>query len=217
MEIKVTADLLSKNNQLANANKGVFDEHKVFTINLMGSPGAGKTTLLERTIEKLKDRINIAVIEGDIYTAKDAQRIAEHNIPVKQINTGGACHLDALMVEKVLKDFDLDKTDLMVVENVGNLVCPVEFNVGEHAKIAVLSIIEGDDKPLKYPLIFRESEAVILNKIDLLPFCDVDFDQMKKDILSINPEINIFEISSRKGEGLDAWTDWLVAKVNQNK
>jgi hydrogenase nickel incorporation protein HypB len=215
MEIKVTTDLLGKNNELAQRNREVFNQNNVFAMNMMGSPGSGKTTLLERTIEVIKDKANLGVIEGDIFTAKDAERIAKYNIPVKQINTGGSCHLDAAMVEKVLKDFDFSAIDIMVVENVGNLVCPVEFNVGEHVKIAVLSVIEGDDKPLKYPLIFKESEVVILNKVDLLPFCDVDFDQMKKDILSINPEIKIFEISSRKGEGVEAWVQWLLSKVKR--
>lgn len=215
MEIKVAKDLLSNNNQLAEDNRQIFDKYNVFTINLMGSPGSGKTTLLERTIESAKNKVKMAVIEGDIFTSKDAQRIERHSIPVKQINTGGGCHLDALMIKKVVTNFNLEEIDLMVIENVGNLVCPVEFNLGEDVKIAVLSVIEGDDKPLKYPLIFRESEAVILNKVDLLPYCDVNFQQMKDDILAINPQIKIFEISSRLGEGITAWVNWLLTRVEE--
>lgn len=178
----------------------------------MGSPGAGKTTVLEKTIDLLKDRLKLGVIEGDIYTTKDADRIEQHGIPVTQINTGGACHLDAAMVAKALPELNLEELDLLIIENVGNLVCPVEFNLGEHLKIAVLSVIEGDDKPLKYPLIFRQSSAVILNKVDLLPFCEVSLENMKLDILSINPGIPIFEVSARTGEGLKDWADWLVTQ-----
>lgn len=215
MEIQIKADLLGNNEDQALINRNRYNQHGVFCINVMGSPGAGKTTLLERTIDMLKDKISIAVIEGDIYTAKDAERIEAHGIPVVQINTEGACHLDAPMVNKVLDKFELEKLDLMIVENVGNLVCPVEFNTGEHIKVAVLSIIEGDDKPLKYPLIFRESEAVVLNKVDLAPFCDADIEQMKKDLKSINPNINIFSVSCRTGEGLEAWSQWLLSETNK--
>lgn len=210
MEIKVKLDVLSGNEELAAANRAKFDEVKLKVINVMGSPGAGKTTVLEKTIDLLKDRLKLGVIEGDIYTSKDADRIEQHGIPVTQINTGGACHLDAAMVAKALPEFKLEELDLLIIENVGNLVCPVEFNLGEHHKIAVLSIIEGDDKPLKYPLIFRQSSAVILNKVDLLPFCDVSLENMKRDILLINPGIQVFEVSARTGEGLREWADWLA-------
>lgn len=210
MEIKVKLDVLSGNEELAAANRAKFDEVKLKVINVMGSPGAGKTTVLEKTIDLLKDRLKLGVIEGDIYTSKDADRIEQHGIPVTQINTGGACHLDAAMVAKALPEFKLEELDLLIIENVGNLVCPVEFNLGEHHKIAVLSIIEGDDKPLKYPLIFRQSSAVILNKVDLLPFCDVSMENMKRDILLINPGIQVFEVSARTGEGLREWADWLA-------
>lgn len=209
MEIKVGKGILDVNQATAEKNREVFDRHGAVALNVMGSPGAGKTTVLEKTIDMLRDRLRIAVIEGDIYTSKDAQRIEKHSIPVRQINTGGACHLDACMVEKALPYFDLTGIDLMIIENVGNLVCPVEFNLGEHNKIAVLSITEGDDKPLKYPLIFKESTAVVLNKTDLLDFTDVNMDNLRKDILSINPEIRIFPVSARTGAGLDAWVAWL--------
>ncbi len=212
MEIKVKLDVLSGNEELAAANRAKFDDVKLKVINIMGSPGAGKTTVLEKTIDLLKERLKLGVIEGDIYTTKDADRIEQHGIPVTQINTGGACHLDAAMVAKALPELNLEELDLLIIENVGNLVCPVEFNLGEHLKIAVLSVIEGDDKPLKYPLIFRQSSAVILNKVDLLPFCEVSLENMKLDILSINPGIPIFEVSARTGEGLKDWADWLVTQ-----
>ncbi|HEX3031245.1 MAG TPA: hydrogenase nickel incorporation protein HypB [Bacillota bacterium] len=209
MQINVKTDILAGNAEQAAANRKEFDRAGVKVINVMGSPGAGKTTVLEKTIEKVKDRLRLAVIEGDIYTTKDADRIESHGIPVTQINTGGACHLDSSMISKVLKEFPLEEVDLLVVENVGNLVCPVEFDLGEHLKVAVLSIIEGDDKPLKYPLIFRQSQAVVLNKVDLLPYCDVNLENLRRDILSINPDIRIFQVSARTGEGLEEWVEWL--------
>jgi len=180
----------------------------------MGSPGSGKTTVLEKTIDILTGTVRLAVIEGDIYTSKDARRIEKHGVPVEQINTGGACHLDAKMVSGVLNKFDLTGLDLMIIENVGNLVCPVEFDLGEDLKIAVLSITEGDDKPMKYPLLFRESGAVILNKMDILEFTDVDLQALRQDIYIINPDIKIFEVSARTGQGIDQWTDWLTDRVN---
>lgn len=210
MEIIVKRDVLSVNDKLAEANRAKFDEVKLKVINIMGSPGAGKTTVLEKTIELIKTQLNLGVIEGDIYTTKDADRIEQHGIPVTQINTGGACHLDAAMIAKVLPELRLAELDLLIIENVGNLVCPVEFNLGEHLKIAVLSIIEGDDKPLKYPLIFRQANAVILNKMDLLPYCDISLDSMKRDIHGINPGIPIFQVSARTGEGLQDWVTWLA-------
>jgi len=209
MEIKVGTGILDLNQATAENNREVFDRHQTVAVNVMGSPGAGKTTVLEKTIDALRDRLKLAVIEGDIYTSKDAERIEKHGIPVRQINTGGACHLDARMVEKALGGFDFAAVDLMIIENVGNLVCPVEFNLGEHYKIAVLSITEGDDKPLKYPLIFKASAAVVLNKIDLLEFTDVNMENLQKDILSINPQIKIFQVSARTGEGMAAWAGWL--------
>lgn len=213
MEIEVNAGMLDANESMAKKNEVLFRENSVFVVNIMGSPGAGKTTLLERTIEGLKDEVRLGVIEGDIYTTKDAQRIEKYDIPVKQVNTGGACHLDARMVAKALEYFQLGQLDLMVIENVGNLVCPVEFNLGENSKIAVLSITEGDDKPLKYPLIFKESSAVVINKIDLLNFTDVNLENLKRDILSINPKIRLFFISARTGEGMKEWIDWLVGQT----
>lgn len=217
MEIEVNAGILNLNDQLALENEKLFRASKLLVINVMGSPGAGKTTVLEKTIDALADSLKLAVIEGDIYTSKDAQRIEKHGVPVKQINTGGACHLDAKMVSGVLKAFDLAELDLLIVENVGNLVCPVEFSLGEDMKIAVLSITEGDDKPMKYPLIFRESTAVVLNKVDLVDFTDVDMDALRRDIRKINPSIEIFEVSARTGQGMDVWVDWLKNKAEEKK
>ncbi|MHB8171679.1 MAG: hydrogenase nickel incorporation protein HypB [Thermincolia bacterium] len=210
MEVTIKTNVLGNNDLLAAQNKETFEQAGITAINIMGSPGAGKTTLLERTLERLKNRLRVGVIEGDIYTAKDAERIEAHGVPVYQINTGGSCHLDAQMIQKVLPHFNLTQLDLMIIENVGNLVCPVEFSLGEEHKVAVLSIIEGDDKPLKYPLIFKESTAVVLNKMDLLDFCDVNLANMKRDIFSINPEIKIFEVSSRQQTGLEQWVEWLL-------
>lgn len=214
MEIKVMTNVLQSNDDLAKANQKIFNNHNVFCVNIMGSPGAGKTTLLENTLKMLSEKIKVAVVEGDIYTDKDAERIEATGVPVVQINTGGACHLDAGMVNKVLGQFDFNNLDLLIVENVGNLVCPVEFSVGEHQKIAVLSIIEGEDKPLKYPLIFKESSAAVLSKIDLAEICEINIDNIKRDILSINPEIKIFEVSSKKGIGLPEFTQWLLSQCN---
>jgi hydrogenase nickel incorporation protein HypB len=207
--------LRAANETMAEENSKLFREKNVFAFNLLGSPGAGKTTLLEKTLALLKGRMRAAVIEGDLYSTKDADRIAKYNIPVVQINTSGGCHLDALMIAKVLPDFDLDNLDTLIVENVGNLVCPADFNLGEELKVVVLSIVEGDDKPAKYPLIFRNSAVAILNKMDLLNLTDVNMDNMKADILAINPEIKIFEVSCRQGVGLEEWCNWLLSNLKK--
>lgn len=217
MEIQVMEDILGKNDQLASENQMLFAKQGVFVLNLMGSPGSGKTSLLEKTMAALKGHLRMAVIEGDLFTSKDADRIAKYDVPVIQINTSGGCHLDASMVQKVLKELDLENLDLLVVENVGNLVCPAEFNVGEDAKAVVLSITEGDDKPLKYPLIFKESAIAVLNKVDLLPYTNFDMAAAKKDITSIHPGISVLEVSCASDAGLEAWYDWLKGKVAAKK
>lgn len=209
MEIKVVRNILEANEVIASQNSALFAEKGVYVVNLMGSPGAGKTTLLERTVEHLKDRRKIAVIEGDIETSRDAERIADHGIPTVQINTGGACHLDGNMVRSGLKALDLDQIDLLIVENVGNLVCPAEFQIGEHHKVMIISVTEGDDKPLKYPLMFQVSSVLLVNKIDLLPYLDFDMKQFHSDALKVNPKLEIIPISCTTGEGLDAWYRWL--------
>ncbi len=209
MKVKVVTRILEANERLAEENRRKFRESGVFVMNLMGAPGAGKTSLLEKTIEGMKNRKRIGVIEGDIAGTDDAERINSTGVPVVQINTGGACHLDANMISEVLPDVPLGELDLLIVENVGNLVCPAEFKVGEDMKAMVLSISEGHDKPLKYPLMFQESSALVVNKIDLLPYVNVDIDKLKRDAVSLNPALKIFEVSCRTGQGLEKWIEWL--------
>ena len=217
MEIKVIKNILGENDRIAAENQAMFQDKKVFVLNFMGSPGAGKTSVLEKTMERLKDKINMAVIEGDLFTSKDAERIDKYGVPVIQINTAGGCHLDANMVQKTVKEMNLDELDLLVVENVGNLVCPAEFPVGEDARAVVLSVTEGDDKPLKYPLMFKESEIALLNKVDLAPYCNFNMDSAKKDITSLHPGIEVLEVSCTKGQGIDEWCDWLLKKIAAKK
>ena len=217
MEIKVIKNILGENDRLAAENQAMFADKKVFVLNFMGSPGAGKTSVLEKTMERLKDKIKMAVIEGDLFTSKDAERIDKYGVPVIQINTAGGCHLDANMVQKTVKEMNLDELDLLVVENVGNLVCPAEFPVGEDARAVVLSVTEGDDKPLKYPLMFKESEIALLNKVDLAPYCNFNMESAKKDITSLHPGIEVLEVSCTKGQGIDEWCDWLLKKIAVKK
>lgn len=209
MKIKVVTKILEANDRIAEENRKTFKDSGVFVINLMGTPGAGKTSLLEKTISGLNGRIKVAVIEGDIAGMDDALRIHSLSVPVVQINTGGACHLDANMISSAISDITLKGLDLLIIENVGNLVCPAEFNVGEDIKVMVLGITEGHDKPLKYPLMFKESSVLILNKIDLLPYVDSDIERIKKDALSLNPKLKIFEVSCKTGQGIDKWTEWV--------
>jgi len=212
LKVKVVRKILEANDRIAEANRRMLADEGVFAINLMSAPGAGKTTLLSKTIGDLGGRIRFGVIEGDIQGTHDAEVIAAHGVPVVQINTEGACHLDANMINEILPQLPLGEIDVLVVENVGNLVCPAEFDVGESTKVMLLSITEGDDKPLKYPLMFQMSEALIVNKVDLVPHLDVSLDKIRKDALSLNPKLEIFEVSCRTGEGLDAWYAWLEKK-----
>jgi hydrogenase nickel incorporation protein HypB len=212
MKVQVVTRILEANERIAAENRRLFDNAGVYVINLMSAPGAGKTSLLENTIKKLKKKLKIAVIEGDIAGTQDAERIGNLGVPVVQINTGGACHLDANMINEVLESLPLKEIDLLFVENVGNLVCPAEFNIGEDIKAMVLSVTEGDDKPLKYPLMFQESSALILNKVDLLPHTNADINKIKKDSMSLNPGLKIFEVSCKTGEGISGWANWLTKK-----
>jgi len=210
VKVKVVANILEANDRIAAENRKKFEEAGVFVMNVMSGPGAGKTSLLERTIQELSGKIKIGVIEGDIAGADDAERIDKLGIPVVQINTGGGCHLDANMITDVLEDLPpLKDLDLLIIENVGNLVCPAEFKLGEDMKVMLLSLAEGHDKPLKYPLMFQESSALILNKIDLLPYTDADIGKMKRDSLSLNPNLKIFEVSCKTGKGITEWTNWV--------
>lgn len=209
MKVSVVRNILEANEAIAQKNRKLFKEKGLFTINLMSSPGAGKTTLLENTVEALKDKLRMAVIEGDIQSSVDARRIARKGVRAIQINTDGGCHLDANMIQNVLAHLDLDKLDLLIIENVGNLVCPAEFDIGENVKTMILSVTEGDDKPLKYPVMFRESAVLLINKIDLLPYTNCKISNIKKAVLKLNPKIKIFEVSCRTGEGLENWYKWI--------
>jgi len=214
LKVKVATKILEANDRIALENRRLFDEAGLFVINLMSAPGAGKTSVLEKTL--LQDSgLKIGVIEGDIAGTDDAERIEKLNAPVVQINTGGACHLDANMIYEVLHDLPLKELDLLFIENVGNLVCPAEFKVGEDIKVMLLSITEGHDKPLKYPLMFQESSALLLNKIDLAPYLDVDIDKIKRDSLSLNPKLKIFEVSCKTGKGMPEWIEWIKDKVKK--
>jgi len=206
---------MEANQRIAEENRRRFQEHALMVINLMSSPGAGKTTLLEKTISLLKDDYKVGVVEGDIQSTYDAERIGRTGVPVVQINTGGACHLDSNMVQEALKNLEFQNLNLLFIENVGNLVCPAEFALGEDFKAMILSVAEGDDKPLKYPLMFRESSVLLINKIDLLPFCDCQPDLIEERALKINPRLTIFRVSCRTGEGLSRWTDWLRQRLHQ--
>jgi hydrogenase nickel incorporation protein HypB len=207
--ISVVRDILEANNRIAGQNRSIFDQNRLFVINLMSSPGSGKTTLLEKTIDALKDEMGIGVIEGDIQSSHDADRIARKGVQVVQINTGGACHLDGNMIRDAFESMDLGAIELLVVENVGNLVCPAEFNMGEDIKIMILSVTEGHDKPAKYPLMFRESGVLLINKIDLLPYLDCGLEDFHGEVLKVNPDMTMFDVSCKTGEGLEGWFQWL--------
>lgn len=217
MKITVVRDILEANDRIAELNRELFKQNKLFVINLMSSPGAGKTSLLEKTIDLLRKDLRIGVIEGDIQSSKDAERIARKDVPVVQINTGGACHLDGNMIRETFHAFDFKALDLLVVENVGNLVCPAEFKIGEDMKVMILSVAEGDDKPMKYPLMFRESKVLLINKIDLLPYVDCSLEKIREDSLRINPELEIFQISAKTGEGLEPWCRYLKERVSAGR
>jgi len=215
MKVKLVTNILVANERIAEENRKIFQDAGVYVINIMSGPGAGKTSLLERTIKEVGGAIKIGVIEGDIAGTDDAERIDRLGIPVVQINTGGACHLDANMIREVMDELPIKDLDILFVENVGNLVCPAEFKLGEDMKIMLLSIAEGHDKPLKYPLMFQESSALLLNKIDLLPYTNADLGKIKKDSLSLNPKLKIFDISCKTGEGISEWVKWLTALIKQ--
>ena len=213
MKVAVVKNILDANDRIAAENRQLFNDNNLFTINLMSSPGAGKTTLLEELGKALSKKIKIGVIEGDIQSTIDAERVAEVGLASVQIETDGACHLDANMIRSSLNDLNLNELDMVVVENVGNLVCPAEFDVGEDCKVMLLSVTEGDDKPLKYPLMFKESTVLLISKIDLLPYLRCNVDNIKKTAKILNPDIIIFEISSYTGDGLDAWHNWILERV----
>lgn len=213
MEIKIMKNILDRNQNKANEVRSLMAVKNVMMVNIISSPGAGKTTLLERTCEELAGKFRIGVIEGDITTDRDAQRLKRFDIPIVVINTEGGCHLDSHSISKVLSLFDLDSLDILFVENVGNLICPSQFDLGETFKLAVVSTTEGDDKPAKYPMLFREAKAVLLNKIDLIPYTNFNLDNFRTDLKHINAGVPIFETSFTRGDGLGAWYDWITGQV----
>ena len=217
LKVPVVRDILEANERLAEDNRRIFRQAGLFVINLMSGPGAGKTSLLERTIDALRHEIRIGVIEGDIQSSYDAERIGKKGVQVVQLNTGGSCHLDGSMIKSSIDVLDLANLDLLMIENVGNLVCPAEFNLGEDMKAMILSVAEGDDKPLKYPLMFQESRVLLINKMDLLPYVECDVGKMRERALQLNADLEIFEVSCRTGEGLDPWADWLRQQVRDRK
>jgi hydrogenase nickel incorporation protein HypB len=207
--VDLEMDILQKNNQLAAQNRGYFEGRQILALNLVSSPGSGKTSLLEATLRDLSSELNCYVIEGDQQSTNDAQRIAKTNVPVVQINTGKACHLDAQMVQRAYRQLDPENHAILFVENVGNLVCPAMFDLGETARVVVISVTEGDDKPVKYPDMFHSSNICVINKTDLLPYVQFDVEKVKEYALRVNPDLLFFELSATTGEGLDAWYDWL--------
>ncbi|MCL2437574.1 MAG: hydrogenase nickel incorporation protein HypB [Coriobacteriia bacterium] len=215
--IDINKPILDKNDRLAQSNKELLHKKGIFTLDLMASPGAGKTTAILATIEALKDRYNIAVIEGDIASNVDALKIKAAGIPAVQINTGGICHLESDMIRSALDQLPLDNLDFIIIENVGNLVCTTEFYLGEDAKVMILSVPEGDDKPHKYPGIFQTSKAVLVSKTDTLPVFDFDMDDFNKTVGSLNPKAPIFPVSAKSGEGMSDWTEWLVAQIEAKR
>lgn len=217
ISVPVVRNILQANERLATANRKRLEDAGIYAVNLMSSPGAGKTSLLERTIEHLAGRIRMAVIEGDLQTSQDAERIQRKGVQAVQINTDGGCHLDGNMVQIAMDSLELDSLDLLIIENVGNLVCPAEFNLGEHDKIVILSVTEGDDKPSKYPIMFQQSSVLLINKIDLLPYIDCDVEKIRIDASRLNGRLEIFAVSCRTGEGLEAWFSWLEKKVQEHK
>ncbi|WP_008308648.1 hydrogenase nickel incorporation protein HypB [Leptolyngbya sp. PCC 6406] len=217
IDTAIGLNLLHANQEGADHNRAHFDQWGITCFNIMSSPGAGKTALLEKTLAALTPELRIAVIEGDMTTELDADRLRQYGVPVIAINTGRSCHLDSRMVaggiHTLARDYEPQSLDLVLVENVGNLVCPAEFEVGEHAKVALLSVTEGEDKPLKYPVMFREADVLLVTKTDLIPYLDVDLGRITDHVRQINPQGDIIPVSVKTGEGLDAWYAWIKAHV----
>jgi hydrogenase nickel incorporation protein HypB len=215
--VQIEQDILSKNNGYAGENRQNFDDRGIFALNLVSSPGSGKTTLLVKTIERLKDKLAISVVEGDQQTSNDAERIRATGVPALQINTGKGCHLDAHMVGHALEKLKPADESLFLIENVGNLVCPAAFDLGEHHKVAILSVTEGEDKPLKYPDMFRAADVMLLNKCDLLPYLEYDADLAEANARRVNPDLSIFRVSATSGDGMSAWLDWIAAGLEAQR
>ena len=217
MEIKVLRDILSANDGIARKNQSLFNKHGILTINVMSSPGAGKTSFILQTIEKLKGKVRIAVIEGDVASTIDADKVSQQGVTAVQINTAGGCHLDANMTENALNNLPLGDIDLLLIENVGNLICPAGFALGEHKRVILLSLPEGDDKAYKYPIMFTQADVVLINKIDLLPYLDFNVSAFTDVVTGLNPSVNIFQVSCKTGQGLEGWFSWLEEQIKEIK
>jgi hydrogenase nickel incorporation protein HypB len=216
MEVQIGKPILELNDRLAAEVRALMQQHNIYLLDLLASPGAGKTSVILATIEQLREQYNIAVIEGDIASDVDAQKIKAQGIPAVQINTGGACHLESQMILRALEKLDLEALDLIIIENVGNLVCPTDFYLGENAKAMILSVPEGHDKPLKYPGVFQASKAIVLNKVDTMGYFNFDERQFRLDVEALNPHAMIFPLSATRGTGVTAWTKWLAAEIDGN-
>ena len=215
--ITVGEDILGANEEKARANRERLDKHGILTINIMSSPGAGKTSLILSTIKQMKGKVRMAVIEGDVASSIDAEKVQEQGVDVVQINTAGGCHLDANMIENALNSLPLNKTDLLFIENVGNLICPNAFVLGEDRRVMISSLPEGDDKPQKYPAMFADTDVVLLNKIDLQPYLEYNIDAFKKKVTDLNPDVILFPVSCKTGAGMEAWFSWLESAVKDKK
>jgi hydrogenase nickel incorporation protein HypB len=213
--LTIKEDILGANTENAKGNEELVDKHHILMINITSSPGAGKTSLIMQTIGRLKEKARMAVIEGDIASSIDADKVSGEGIPAIQINTAGACHLDANMIRKALDNLDLDHTDLIVIENVGNLICPAEFALGAHKQVLILSVPEGDDKPHKYPLMFTQADVILINKTDVLPHFDFNMSAFSKAVSGLNPAAAVYPISAKTGEGLEQWFSWLWDALKQ--
>jgi hydrogenase nickel incorporation protein HypB len=218
-EAAIELNLLNANQEGADHNREHFDAWGITCLNVMSSPGAGKTVLLEQTLAALKDKLNIVVIEGDMTTELDADRLRQYDVPVISINTGRSCHLDSKMVaggiHTLEHQYNPNNIDLVMVENVGNLVCPAEFEVGEHAKVALLSVTEGEDKPLKYPVMFQQADCLLITKTDLVPYLDIDLERIKANVRQMNPQVTIIPVSAKTGQGLETWLDWVRSQTKR--
>ena len=213
--LTIERKVLEKNDTIATSIRELFKSHQIFSINLVSSPGSGKTSLVEKTVEYCRDKLKIAVIEGDIQTDLDARRIDAVGVPVVQIVTHGACHLEANLINDSVKQLDLSRIEFMIIENVGNLVCPSGYDLGEDHKVVIVSTTEGDDKPLKYPAMFRNAKVLIINKIDLSPYLNTSVEELEKNALSINPDLLVYKTSCTTGEGIPEWCDWILSNVHK--
>lgn len=213
--ITIERKILEKNDEIARQNRARLTEHGVLALNMVSSPGSGKTSLIERTLEHLNGKLRVAVIEGDVHTSLDAERIARYRVPVVQIVTHGGCHLDAHLVAEAMTKLDLTRLDVLIIENVGNLVCPANYDLGEAMKVVIISTTEGEDKPLKYPAMFRQAAVLVINKTDLLPYLDCRLDVLRQNALQINPALKVFETSCTTGTGISEWCAWLEALTRQ--